>query len=648
MSCPIHTRVRPALAATLTAATLAAATLLAGSVLAVSPAGAADPEVETDYGRMILVLDSSGSMAEPAGGGGSTRIAAAKKALTTVVDKLPGDSNVGLRVYGATVFDKDQDGACTDSQLAVPPGTDNRQDLRDAIDEVKPYGETPIGYALREAAKDIGDEGKRSVVLVSDGLATCAPDPCKVAAELTSSGVDLQIDVVGLSVSGSARQQLQCVAEQGKGTYYNADSALEIVKTLTRVSQRAVRPFSLTGTPVQGARTAQDAPTITAGQWTDVVGGKGSPDAVRHYRVQRTLPGSTIHVTATTRGTVGKWDEIGVTLTGPDGSECDAEDDYRDVDQYSVLSAEVLSGRDVASGEDDCWKGDALDIAVQRGNWEDTRSAPFSLTVFEEPPATGVDRLPQWQEGGEYVAPSVSGKARKLVAGTGFADAPRIGTGRYALDIVPGESQIVRVPLDWGQQLTVRARFPAGTPGVEDLTGVQGPFGDVQLYSSMLGAMSGYADGTDSTSIMPGQDAGELTAMSPVVRYRNREAYGDGHPVLPGDHYVVISMNADSGGDTWVQPYTLEVEVLGEPGGAPAYDGGAEVTQPLEALAVAAAQDEAASDPTAGAEPGGDRASPAGAEDGDGLSPGIVAIAGLGLVALLLGLAVALRRRRTT
>nr|WP_281381007.1 VWA domain-containing protein [Nocardioides panaciterrulae] len=620
---------------------------LAGTRLAIAPARAADGEVPSAYGRMLLVLDSSGSMAEPSGGG-TTRIAAAKRALTQVVRQLPEQSEVGLRVYGATVFDKDHEDACTDSQLAVPPGTGNRGDLLDAIGAVKPYGETPIAYALRRAADDVGDGGMRSVVLVSDGIATCAPDPCKVAAELASSGVDLHIDVVGLSVSGGARQQLQCIAEQGKGTYYNADSAADIVKTLTRVSQRAVRPFRLAGTPVEGSRTAADAPTITAGQWTDVVGGKGSPDATRHFRVRRTMPGSTIHVTATTRGTVGKWDQIGVTLTGPDGSECDKEDDYRDIDQYSILSTEVVSGRDVPYIEDDCWQGDSLEIAVERGNFEDTRSAPFSLTVFEEPPATGVEQLPEWQETGAYVAPSVPGRAHRLVAGSGFADAPRIGTGRYALDIVPGESQIVRVPLDWGQQLTVRARFPAGTPGVEDLTGIQGPFGDLKLYTSLLGTMSAYASGTDNTSIMPGLRAGELTAMSPTVRYRNREAYGDGQPVLPGDHYVVVSMNADSDGDTWVQPYTLEVEVLGEPAGAPAYEGDAEVTQPLDALAVAQAREAPTSAPTGPTAAGGPAGSAAEADRpaDDGLSAGLVGAVSLGLVVLLLVLLLLVRRRR--
>ena len=49
-----------------------------------------------------------------------------------VVDGLPDEARVGLRVYGAEVFERTDPGACTDSQLVVPIGTDNRPELRDA------------------------------------------------------------------------------------------------------------------------------------------------------------------------------------------------------------------------------------------------------------------------------------------------------------------------------------------------------------------------------------------------------------------------------------------------------------------------------------------------------------------------------------
>ena len=99
--------------------------------------------------------------------------------VANLLDELvPADQQVGLRVYGATVFDKDDAGACTDSQLQVPLGTDNQDAMRAAVAEYRPYGETPIGYALQEAGKDLGDSGRRNILLVSDGVPTCQPPPC--------------------------------------------------------------------------------------------------------------------------------------------------------------------------------------------------------------------------------------------------------------------------------------------------------------------------------------------------------------------------------------------------------------------------------------------------------------------------------------
>ncbi len=621
---------------------LAAAALTVGLTTALPGPSRAD-ESEAGHGRMMLVLDSSGSMAEKTAGG-TTKIKAAKTALTRVVKDLPAESSVGLRVYGATVFSKKDKGACTDSQLAVPLGTDNRAELTEAIAGFKPYGETPIAHALREAAKDVGGAGKRSIVLVSDGIATCTPDPCEVAADLSSSGIDLAIDVVGLGVSGKARQQLQCIADRGNGTYYNVDSADEIASTLTRVSQRAVRPFTLTGTPVEGTRTPESAPIIAQGQWTDFIGGEGTPDAALHYRVQRRIPHSTLHVTVTTRGTPDKWDSVAATLADPQGTECSTEDDERNIDQYSVLSPQVSAGRDARFPEEGCWKADQLDLKIERGNEADTKRAPMAITVFEEPPARAVDGLPEYWDPTEFVAPKVTGPAQDLMAGSGFGDAPQVTSGVYALDIVPGESQIVKVPLDWGQQFTVRAAFPSGTPGVEELTGVQGPFGDLKMYSPLGGALAGSYVGVDDNAIMPGADDGELTAMSPVVRYRNREASGD-TAYLPGDYFVVVSMNADHDGDTWVQPYELAIEVRGEPSGEPSYEGGATVTQPLEEAAAAGEGADSEPDPErAPATESTEKASQS-EEDRTGTLP-LVAASGAGLVGLAAVGGLVLKRRR--
>ena len=121
-------------------ARLSAFLIVAGTLLAPVPAGAAGE----DAGPMMLVLDSSGSMKEKAASG-VTKISAAREALGTVIDGLPEGQDVGLRVYGAKAFSRDDKGACTDSQRVVDPATGNRAQLKRAIATYKPFGETPTG-----------------------------------------------------------------------------------------------------------------------------------------------------------------------------------------------------------------------------------------------------------------------------------------------------------------------------------------------------------------------------------------------------------------------------------------------------------------------------------------------------------------------
>ena len=69
-----------------------------------APAGAraqAQPAPDKDA-AVILVVDASKSMRAD-DGSGQPKIAAAKSALNTLVDELPDDAKVGLRVFGSRV-----------------------------------------------------------------------------------------------------------------------------------------------------------------------------------------------------------------------------------------------------------------------------------------------------------------------------------------------------------------------------------------------------------------------------------------------------------------------------------------------------------------------------------------------------------------
>ncbi|MGH3356800.1 MAG: VWA domain-containing protein, partial [Nocardioidaceae bacterium] len=258
-------------------------TMLAGWTVigadSASSARAAESTGEGDGPRsMLLVLDSSGSMKEAAGGG-STRFQAATRALNTVITRLPGDLDVGLRVYGAKI--SDGPGSCKDSELVVPVDGVDRPALKKAVGQAEPKGNTPIAYSLKQAAKDLPEEGKRTILLVSDGEESCGGDPCQVARDLSAQGLDVRVDVIGFQVDSAARNQLTCIAQAGRGTYYDAPDARSLTNQLERLSARAARGYQPAGTPVEGTPTGDGAPELEPGQYLDTIGDGGNTETYK-------------------------------------------------------------------------------------------------------------------------------------------------------------------------------------------------------------------------------------------------------------------------------------------------------------------------------------------------------------------------------
>ena len=551
-----------------------AVTALVAVAATVVPASADDSGGTTAHpGRMILVLDSSGSMKEPASGG-TTKIAAAKKALDRVVAGLPAEAQVGMRVYGATVFSKGDEGACTDSQLAVRPGTDNRSQLRRAIAAYKPYGETPTGYALEQAAKDLGSEGKRSIVLVSDGEATCRPDPCKVAASLGRQGIDLHIDVVGLGVSGKARSQLQCVAAKGHGTYYGVDSADQIVSSLSRVARRDVRPFTLEGTPIKGSLDAGTPTPITQGVWLDTVPARQAQHNTLHYVYTRTSPRSTLHVSAVTMGEPQSSDTIEVKISTPSGQTCDTGGGLRQLINSGPLAGQAISQTGPSFGSwGPCATAKRLVIDVSRLMGLSHAAAPVQLLVAEEPPVSNLESLPERFDHSDLtLAKRGTHDPEPIQGGTSFPDATEVGPGTYSGETVPGEASVFRVHLDWGQRLAVRIDFPKQSDALAKLTGVQGPFADVQIFDPLRATISDLIQHSTSTDFATSSRPGHLAVGTYPVRFRNRSTAGT-YSALAGDYFLQLGVAPDSDGDTYELPYTMHVEVIGAKSGAPAYQG---------------------------------------------------------------------------
>ena len=518
--------------------------------------------------RLVMVLDSSGSMEEKVGG--STKIAIAKDSLRAVVRKLPADAPVGLRVYGATVFDRDDEGACTDSQLVVPIGTGNRAALTDEIAQYEPYGETPISYSLQQAADDLGAEGKRTILLVSDGEETCDADPCATAAKIADAGVDVKIDVVGLAVSGATRSQLQCVARRGNGTYYDADSRDDLENSLDKLATRAFRPFRLTGTPVEGSTKRSSAPVVVPGQYVDALPGRKKPV---YYELPRTTPGSTLHLGFTARP-VGTVPAASLRLYQPDGTECD-----------STVALAIAGGGSspVVTGEVSSWKSDedspcntagSLLASVEAAN-DELIGAPFELLVGEEPPLGDDRSLPPADDEVRW-RPMKPAKAalEPPVPGTSISDAPVLAPGTYRTTILSGETQVFAVAADWGQRVQVDVVIPPRRGALARALSVQDSL-DLQLLGAGRGQyLNLQTKGLPPRSFTLVDDTQryEVAGSTPTITYLNRSQFGaEQYAAVPGPQYAVLNMRGRQD-KPFLVPYTLVVSVIGTAGeGRPEY-----------------------------------------------------------------------------
>ncbi|WP_175439055.1 vWA domain-containing protein [Streptomyces vilmorinianum] len=428
--------------------------LMLGALLSPAATASASPTAPEapEPARIDLVLDLSGSMNEN-DAGGQTRLAAAKQAVTRIIDTAPEHAPLGLRVYGATYPGQDKKQGCADTQQVLPVAAMDQAARAEAKKRVAGFtavGFTPIGVSLREAAKDLGTSGKRRIILVSDGEDTCAPPPpCEVARELKAQGIDLAVDVVGFRTPSSARAELKCIADVTDGSYADADDADSLTANLGTLFRKEWRTYHATGKPVEGSRGGcQDAPLVSPGQYLDkFTGGRDL-----YYKVKK-RPDQRLQVSATAVAEEGySRGSIITVAAGPAGTSGDGKP-YAWLREFSQSMgwANVIStgGRsETGSGNESPAPDDTGCIVVEN---QITKSGdkpmPVELLVGIADKSTqqAGARTPQTRTGAD------------AEGGFSFNSATPIGPGTHRQSIAVGEAPFWRVDLKAGQKLTVKA-----------------------------------------------------------------------------------------------------------------------------------------------------------------------------------------------
>ena len=165
---------------------------------------------------------------------GVSKMEIAKTTLEELSYWLPDDVDLALRAYCST-SDRKQNN-CADSSLLVSFGERNREHIRYAISGLRPTGQTPIAYALNQAARDFESiSSDRVIVMVTDGLESCGGDPVTAALALRQQGVTVHL--IGFGFGSGADEDtasLRAIANASGGRYVTASTAEELKAALAQ------------------------------------------------------------------------------------------------------------------------------------------------------------------------------------------------------------------------------------------------------------------------------------------------------------------------------------------------------------------------------------------------------------------------------
>ncbi|CAM3886821.1 vWA domain-containing protein [Corynebacterium frankenforstense] len=557
-------------------ATLTVLAIFAAFIGVFTPTATAQDDAKASS---VLIMDASSSMLESDGDG--TRMDSAKKAAHTLVDELPDTATMGLVAYGANESDApdNREAGCKDIETLAPVKALDRDKFHDGIDGLTPTGYTPMGNALRHAADELPDKGERSIILVSDGIDSCAPPPvCEVAEELADEGVGLVVHTVGFHVDEAARKELECISGSTGGEYRQADDADKLAEELQFLAQRAVTTYKAAGTEFEFADSIEDAKWLGEGRYhTRVTPNNEKDEGLRYIRVA--VPeGHNAYVTVTgfpdrdATGTAGDTsgpsknlfyhlDDIGNTSNGKDcsGDEMGLATGETPLSAYTPPEP-VVAGIEAPQGDDCNMEQWYLGYDIFSSADLTGREVSIEVQVAFEPvpDETPMQGIPEDGSGGDQKSQAdlPLDETTPVTGGTGFADAAEVKPGAYSDTIVPGEYRFYKVPVDWGQRPVVTIRTGKSERG-DVLDRISGTIYSPHLIEAREFVVEPPEDGTETTT---------ATTEKPILFNNRQSNRAGGKFSLAGDYYVGVAMRLGSSDEARGidQPYEIAFDVEGD------------------------------------------------------------------------------------
>jgi Mg-chelatase subunit ChlD len=180
----------------------------------------------------ILIYDASGSMWGQLDGG-ATKVEVAREVIGDFFASRDNAVPLGVVAYG-----HNRRGDCSDIEVVATVGINDPAGLSASLNRLNPRGMTPITESLSRAAAMIPPTAESAdIILVTDGLETCAADPCALAAQLASEGIAIRAHVVGFGLTTQEAEAMSCVADATGGLLLTPRTGQELAEALRQVAQ---------------------------------------------------------------------------------------------------------------------------------------------------------------------------------------------------------------------------------------------------------------------------------------------------------------------------------------------------------------------------------------------------------------------------
>jgi len=194
--------------------------------------------------NIIFILDCSASMNKIIGP--VRKIDIAKKTVETILNSLivesheVGSMKTGLRVFGSKYYKWKQNCDDTSLEVALDDIETTMKPILQKVRNVTAKGQSSLSLTIDALKGDFPEDEEQSnfIVVVSDGDESCAGNPCIAVRQLVSTSQGVSVNTIGVETDQTGRDNLNCMAEEGNGRYFDSKDVDEFILFLKDANRK--------------------------------------------------------------------------------------------------------------------------------------------------------------------------------------------------------------------------------------------------------------------------------------------------------------------------------------------------------------------------------------------------------------------------